>query len=66
MFSQFFASLQQDAKLFLFFPILCALFRAIFIKVYSPYPNFAGKERFSGTPFVTVFGGAWTLTPMFS
>lgn len=45
MFSQFFASLQQDAKLFLFFPILCALFRAIFIKVYSPYPNFAGKGK---------------------
>ena len=43
MFSQFFASLQQDAKLFLFFPILCALFRAIFNKVYSPYTNFAGK-----------------------
>ena len=45
MFSQIFASLQQDAKLFLFFPILCALFRAIFIKVYSPYPNFAGKGK---------------------
>lgn len=45
MFSQFFLSLQQDIKLFLLFPILCALFRAIFIKVYCPYPSLSGKRK---------------------
>lgn len=35
--------MQQDIKLFLYFPILCAIFRAIFIKVYCPYPTLKGK-----------------------
>ena len=56
MFSQFLRPCSRMPNFF-FFPILCALFRAIFIKVYSPYPNFAGRERFSGTPFVTVLVG---------
>ena len=43
LFSIFYASFQQDAKLFLFFPILCALFRAVFIKVYCPYPSLRGR-----------------------
>ncbi len=43
MFSAFFLSLQQDIKLFLFFPILCALFRALFILVYEPYDSLKGK-----------------------
>jgi lipoteichoic acid synthase len=43
LFSVFYASLQQDAKLFLFFPILCAIFRAIFIRTYCPYPSLKGK-----------------------
>lgn len=45
MFLQFFASVQQDIKLFLFFPILCALFRAVFIIVHKPYASLAGKGR---------------------
>lgn len=45
MFIQFFLSAQQDIKLFIFFPILCAIFRAIFIKVYSPYPSLKGKGK---------------------
>ena len=43
MFTQYFLSVQQDIKLFLFFPILCAVFRAIFIKVYNPYDSLKGK-----------------------
>lgn len=45
MFSIFFQSLQQDIKLFLFFPVLCALFRAVFIYVYKPYKTLKGKEK---------------------
>ncbi len=43
MFSSFFAGLQQDFKIFLLAPILCALFRAIFIVYFRPYKSFAGK-----------------------
>ena len=43
LFSLFYASLQQDGKLFLFFPILCAVFRLIFIAVYNPYRSLKGK-----------------------
>lgn len=43
MFEQFFLSMQQDIKLFLIFPILCAIFRAVFIKVYSPYETLKGR-----------------------
>ena len=45
---QIFLSLQQNKqniKLFLWFPILCAIFRAIFIYVYHPYENLNGKEK---------------------
>ncbi len=45
MFTLFFQSVQQDIKLFLFFPILCALFRAVFIKVYNPYDTLRGKGK---------------------
>lgn len=41
----FFLSLQQDIKLFLFAPLLCALFRAIFIKVYFPYDTLKGHRQ---------------------
>lgn len=44
MFEYFFMSVQQDIKLFLFFPILCAIFRTIFIVVYNPYKSLKGKE----------------------
>lgn len=42
---QFFLSLQQNIKLFLWLPILCAIFRAIFIAIYHPYQNLQGKGR---------------------
>lgn len=45
MFEYFFYGLQQDIKLFLFFPILSALFRLAFIKIYQPYPSFKGKGK---------------------
>lgn len=45
MFLQFFSSMQQDIKLFLFFPVLCAIFRTIFIIVYNPYKSLKGKEK---------------------
>lgn len=45
MSEQFFLSLQQDIKLAVLSPILCAIFRAIFIGVYNPYPSLAGKGK---------------------
>jgi lipoteichoic acid synthase len=45
MFRTFYASMQQNAKLFLFFPLLCALFRAVFIKTYCPYKTLKGKGK---------------------
>lgn len=45
MFAQFFTSGQQDFKLMWLFPIICAIFRWIFIKTYSPYPNFRGRSK---------------------
>lgn len=38
----FFYGIQSDIKLFFVFPILCAVFRVIFIKVYQPYPSLLG------------------------
>lgn len=45
MFEYFFYGLQQDIKLFLFFPILSAVFRLAFIKIYQPYSSFCGREK---------------------
>lgn len=45
MFEQFFLSIQQDIKLWIFFPILCALFRAVFIAVHKPYPSLTEKGK---------------------
>lgn len=45
MFGQFFYSIQQDLQLCIFFPVLCAVFRAIFIKVYNPYQNLKGRGK---------------------
>ena len=39
----FFSDIQQDFKIFLLAPILCAVFRAIFILRYWPYESYAGK-----------------------
>lgn len=43
MFENFYLSAQQDIKLFLFFPVLCSLFRLAFIIVHKPYSTFSGK-----------------------
>lgn len=39
----FWQGLQQDYHIFVLAPILCAIFRTIFILVYKPYPSFKGK-----------------------
>ncbi|WP_427113417.1 LTA synthase family protein [Megasphaera sueciensis] len=44
MFEQFYISMQQDIKLFVFFPVLCAVFRGIFIYTYKPY-SLKGKWK---------------------
>lgn len=56
---QFFLSLQQNIKLFLWLPILCAIFRAIFIYVYHPYENLNGKGKIISKCFT--FGFWWGL-----
>lgn len=45
MLANFFQGIQQDIKLFLFFPVLSAIFRLIFIKVYQPYPSLKGRGK---------------------
>jgi hypothetical protein len=45
VFEQFFLSMQQDIKIFIFFPLLCALLRTVFIKVNCPYPNLKGRGK---------------------
>ncbi len=45
MFEIFFLDMQQNIKLFLFPPLLCAVFRAIFIGMYNPYPSLRGQEK---------------------
>ena len=44
MFEHFFMSMQQDIKLFLLFPIVCAIFRLAFIWAYHP-GSLKGKGR---------------------
>ncbi len=41
----FFFDLQQDIQLFLFPPLLCAVFRAIFIGLYNPYQRLRGQGK---------------------
>ena len=43
MFGIFFMSMQQDWKLFLFPPLLCAVFRGIFLHMYNPYSSLNGQ-----------------------
>ncbi len=45
MFESFYYSVQDDIKFFLLFPLLAAIFRTIFIKVYSPYPSLTGRWK---------------------
>ena len=51
MFEHFNMSMQQDVKLFLVFPILCAVFRSVFIAVYNPYPTLANRKKSLWTCF---------------
>lgn len=43
MAEQFFLSIQQNFKLLLWFPILSAIFRLIFMRIYNPYPSWKDK-----------------------
>lgn len=45
MFELFFLDIQQNFKLFLFAPILCAVFRAIFILKFNPHKSLAGHWK---------------------
>jgi hypothetical protein len=45
MFETFFLDMQQNIKLFLFPPLLYAVFRAIFIWMYNPYRSLRGKGK---------------------
>ena len=53
MFSDFFLGMQQDLKIFLLPPFLCAVFRLIFILVYRPKKSPRGEWR------KWLFGGGW-------
>ena len=45
MFENFFYGIQQDAKLFCIFPVLCAVLRFIFIVTHHPYQSLSGRWR---------------------
>lgn len=45
MFNTLFLGMQQDIRLFLLPPILCAVFRAIFIWLFNPYQSLQGQGR---------------------
>ncbi len=45
MFEILFLDMQQNIKLFLFPPLLCAVFRAIFIWQYNPYQSLRGQGK---------------------
>ncbi len=45
MFSSFYYGVQQDLKLFCVAPLLCALFRLIFILIYGHYPSMYGQWK---------------------
>jgi lipoteichoic acid synthase len=45
LFALFFSGLQQDLKIFLFAPMLCAIFRFIFLWVFWPYKSMQGKKK---------------------
>lgn len=46
MFSLYFAGMQQDIKLAVLPPLLCAVFRAIFIYVYGPPSSRDGRRLY--------------------
>ena len=45
MFSNFFLGMQQDLKLLLLPPVICAVFRLIFILAYRPKKSPRGEWR---------------------
>lgn len=45
VFEDFFVDIQQNIKLFMIAPLLCAAFRAVFIKRYNPYRTLKGQWR---------------------
>ena len=45
MFSWFFTGIQQDFKVFLLAPFVCAVFRLVFILLYGPYKSYRGQGR---------------------
>ncbi len=45
MFELFYYGLQQDLKLLCVAPVLCLLFRAVFIALYGPYHSLSGQWR---------------------
>ena len=56
--------LQQDIKIFLLSPIVCAIFRFLFIYFLHPIGLIKDKKRNGGPALVMDFGGAWILMPM--
>ena len=65
-FEAFFAGWQMDLRLAVVPPILCAIFRFIFIYLDGPKKISAGGIRGScGTALLMASGGAWILIPDF-
>lgn len=64
MFSSFFEGTQQDWKIMIVAPVICAVFRLAFIWVYAPDKGFNAAGRNGMNVFVMVSGGAWITMPM--
>ena len=64
MFSLFFAGIQQDFKLAIWPPILCALFRLAFILIYREKRLRSENGRNGSPAFAMDSGGGWTLMRM--
>ena len=45
MMASFFTGIQQDFKIFLLAPLLCAVFRAVFLWRYWPFRGWDGKGK---------------------
>lgn len=64
MFSSFFEGTQQDWKIMIVAPVICAVFRLAFIWVYASDKGFNGCRKNGMNVFVMVSGGAWITMPM--
>ena len=51
MFSSFFEGTQQDWKIMIVAPVICAVFRLAFIWVYAPDKGFNGCNFLAGNQF---------------